>query len=111
MAQQIQIRRAKPGERGIGDYYRIIVRPKQEFVTFRIQDVGRKGHTQRLTGKRSSGRWDTQAWLISKKDAHIQGRRLVADNSNVKKILSNLSTSPTRVEGDIFKAKDRRNIP
>ncbi len=55
---------AKLGTKGKGEYYRIIVRPKKEFITFRHPDVGRKGHIQRLSGKRRSRLWDTQAWLI-----------------------------------------------
>jgi hypothetical protein len=63
--------RAKPGAVGQGDYYRIVVRPKEQFTIFRYHDVGQPGHIQRLAGKRSSGSWDDQAWLISKEDAHI----------------------------------------
>lgn len=57
--------RAKPGTTGEGEYYRVVVRPKEEFVTFRTHDVGRPGGIERLAGKRSSGSWDDQAWLIS----------------------------------------------
>ena len=32
--------RAKPGTKGEGDYFRIVVRSKDEFVTFRNQDIG-----------------------------------------------------------------------
>ena len=46
--------RHNPGAGG-GEYYRVEVRPKSDFVTFRTQDVGTKGHIQRLAGKRSSG--------------------------------------------------------
>jgi hypothetical protein len=52
--------RKKPGSAGKGDYYHIEVRPKSEFVSFRTQDVGRKGHIQRVAGKRSSGSWSTR---------------------------------------------------
>src|SRR5437667_3336181 len=68
--------RKKPGTTGEGEYYRITVRPKEDFVTFRTQDVGGPGHIQRVGGKRSSGSWDTQAWLISKEDAHAEGGEL-----------------------------------
>ncbi len=61
LAQPEGRKRAKPGTTGEGDYFRIILRPKNEFTTFRIQDVGEKGHIQRLAGKRSSGSWDTHA--------------------------------------------------
>src|SRR4051812_3756694 len=68
--------REKPGTTGGGEFYRIEVRPKGEFVTFRTQDVGGPGHIERLAGKRQSGSWDTQAWLVSKQDAHIEGDKL-----------------------------------
>lgn len=103
--------RAKPGAKGKGDYYRIVVRPKSEFVSFRNQDVGKKGHLQRLAGKRKSGSWATHVWLISKKDAEIKGRVLVGKTSDAKKLLSKLRTKPIRIKGDIFEAKDRENIP
>jgi len=47
--------RAKPGTKGKGKYFRIIVRPKEDFITFRYHDIGRPGHLQRLAGKRASG--------------------------------------------------------
>src|SRR5512135_1790577 len=82
LAQPEGRKRAKPGTKGEGDYFRIVVRPKEEFTTFRYQDVGEKGHIIRLAGKRSSGSWDTQAWLISKGDAHLAGDTLVADTDD-----------------------------
>lgn len=103
--------RAKPGTKGEGSYFRIVVRPKEEFVTFRYHDIGEKGHIQRLAGKRQSGSWDNQAWLISKVDAHIEGDRLVPDTQDAREILSVLGSKPKHVKGDIFEAKDRPNIP
>jgi hypothetical protein len=103
--------RAKPGSTGQGQYYRVVVRDKSEFTTFRNQDVGDKGHIQRLAGHRSSGSWDTQAWLIGKKDAHKSGDTLVADSKDAKEILDMLSSKPKHIKGDIFMAKDRRNVP
>ncbi|HYK08762.1 MAG TPA: hypothetical protein VEW42_04670 [Candidatus Eisenbacteria bacterium] len=104
--------RKRPGEVGEGMYFRVVVRPKSEFVTFRNHDVGRKGGAlQRLAGKRQSGSWDTQAWLINKKSAHIQGDILVADSHDVQDLLDTLGSKPVHVKGDIFKAKDRPNIP
>src|SRR5258707_8965 len=58
--------RAKPGATGEGEYYHIAVRPKEEFTTFRTHDVGKKGGIERVAGKRPSGSWDDQKWLISK---------------------------------------------
>jgi hypothetical protein len=111
LAQPEGRKRAKPGTTGEGNFYHVIVRPKEQFVTFRNHDVGEKGHIQRLAGKRSSGSWDTQAWLISKDDAHIEGNRLVPDSEGAKGVLEELSSRPKRVKADIFEAKDRRNVP
>lgn len=104
-------KRAKPGTTGEGDYYHIIVRPKNEFTTFRNQDVGDKGHILRMAGKRSSGSWDTHAWLISKEDAHVEGNTIIADSEDAKKLLETLGSKPTLVKGDIFEAKDRPDVP
>jgi hypothetical protein len=111
LAQPKGRKRAKPGTKGEGNYFRIVVRPKEEFTTFRYQDVGEKGHIQRLAGKRSSGSWDTQAWLISKDDAHLDGATLVADTDDARKLIDTLGTKPKHVKGDIFEAKDRLNVP
>ncbi|MBU2562717.1 MAG: hypothetical protein KKF68_03595 [Nanoarchaeota archaeon] len=108
---KLNIKRSKPGVKGEGNYYRVLLRPKTEFVSFRNHDIGRKGHLQRLAGKRRSGSWDTHAWLISKKDAHVVNGALIGDSPSTKKLLSQLQTKPKKVRGDIFKAKDRKNIP
>jgi hypothetical protein len=104
-------KRAKPAVKGEGDYFRIVLRSKDDFTTFRTQDVGDKGHILRLAGKRSSGSWDTQAWLISKEDAHMEGDRLVADSMDAISLIADLRSTPRHVKGDIFEAKDRPNIP
>ena len=103
--------RTKPGTTGEGEYYHIEVRPKEEFVTFRNQDVGKPGGLQRVAGKRSSGSWDTVKWLVSKDYAHKEGKKLVADNPEARKLFSELGAEPRHVKGDIFKAKDRPNVP
>lgn len=102
--------RGKPGETGGGEYFRIVIRPKEEFETFRYHDVGEPGHIQRLAGKRTSGSWDDQAWLISKQDAHIESGKLVADTGEARDILD--TYGPVRhIEGDIFEGHPRRNVP
>jgi hypothetical protein len=111
LAQPEGRKRAKPGTKGEGDYFRIVVRPKDEFVTFRYQDIGKPGHILRLAGKRQSGTWDTQAWLISKHDAHLSDGKLIADTDDAKEILDNLGSKPKQVKEDIFEAKDRPNVP
>jgi len=103
--------RKKPGTTGKGKFYRIVVRSKSEFTSFRNHDVGNKGHIERLAGRRKSGSWATEAWLISKKDAKVSGNTLVGISSDAKKVISRLSSKPRKVKGDIFEAKPRRNIP
>src|SRR4029079_4194095 len=103
--------RQKPGTSGKGEFYRIVVRPKEQFVTFRTQDVGGPGHIERVAGKRQSGSWATQACLISKEDAHREGGRLVPDTTEARNLLARLGSEPMHAKGDIFEAKDRRNVP
>ena len=102
--------RQGPGAGG-GNFYRVEVRPKTEFVTFRTQDVGSRGHIERVAGKRASGSWATAAWLIDKQDAHVSGRKLVADSADAKRLLKKLGSEPVRRSGDRFEAKDRPNVP
>ena len=103
--------RKKPGTTGEGNYYRIDVRPKEEFSTFRTQDVGGPGHLLRVAGKRPSGSWSTATWLISKDDAHIEGDKLVGDTKDAKDLLKKLRSTPVHLRGDRFEAKDRPNVP
>jgi hypothetical protein len=103
--------RKKPGTTGKGNYYHVNVRPKEKFTTFRTQDVGGPGHLQRVAGKRSSGSWSTATWLISKEDAHIENGTLVGDSKDAKDLLKKLGSTPTHTKGDVFEAKDRRNVP
>jgi hypothetical protein len=111
LAQPEGRKRAKPGTKGEGDYFRIVVRDKREFTTFRYHDIGEKGHILRLAGKRSSGSWDTQTWLISKEDAHLEGDTLIPDTGDARRLIETLGTKPKHVEGDVFEAKDRPNVP
>ena len=102
--------RAKPGTTGEGEYFRVVVRPKDDFVTFRTHDVGQQGGIQRLAGQRSSGSWDDQAWLISKDDAHVEGDRLVGDTADVREVLEEIGPA-TLQKGDIFAGHPRANVP
>ncbi len=103
--------RRKPATTGEGNYYHVEVRPKDEFTAFRTQDVGGKGHLQRVAGKRSSGSWATVKWLIGKEDAHVEGDRLVGDTKDAKDLLKKLGSEPVHTIGDRFEAKDRPNVP
>ena len=103
--------RAKPGRKGEGDYYRIEVRDKNQFSSFRTHDVGSEGHTQRIAGRRKSGSWDTVTWLISKADAKKERNTLVTDRKKTQKVLNQLGSKPKHVKGDVFEAKPRPNVP
>jgi hypothetical protein len=103
--------RARPGAKGQGAFFHVEVRPVTGFKLFRVQDVGAKGGIERLAGRRASGSWSTVKWLISKEKAHVEGRKLVADSADARRVLATLGSAPVRVRGDVFEAKDRRNVP
>ena len=105
-------RRKQPGTGGAGEFYRIIVRPKGEFTSFRNQDVGKKGHLERLAGRRSSGSWGTVSWLVSKRDAHKSGKSLIITTPKVRQSIEQGTRGPiVHVKGDIFESRPRKNIP
>lgn len=103
--------RAKPGSKGGGAFFHIEVRPRSEFKTFRTQDVGSSGGIERVAGKRGSGSWDTQKWLIGKDHAHIENGRLVADSADARHVLDALGSPPKHIEADRFRARPRPNVP
>ncbi len=111
LSKAVGKKRARSGTKGESDYFRIVLRPKEEFSTFRYHDVGEKGHIIRLAGKRSSGSWDTQVWLIGKSDAHIEGDTLVADSEDARRLIESLGSKPKHVVGDVLEAHDRPNVP
>ena len=108
-AQTKKQTRKAPGSTGRGDYYHVEVRPREEFVTFQTQDVGRRGHIQRVAGRRSSGYWTTVKWLIGKKDAHVQDEQLIPDTKAAKDVIKQLGSEPVRLIGDRFRAKPKPN--
>lgn len=63
-----------------------------------------------MAGKRSSGSWDDQSWLISKEMAHVEGNTLVADTTDAKEILEVIGPAK-HVKGDIFQGHPRKNVP
>jgi hypothetical protein len=103
--------RKAPGSSGRGEYYHVEVRRGEEFVTFQTQDVGRRGHIQRVAGRRSSGYWTTVKWLIGKEDAHIQDEKLVPDSKAAKDVIQQLGSQPVHLVGDRFRAKPPPNVP
>jgi hypothetical protein len=104
-------KRRKPGTTGGGEFFHIEVRPREEFETFRTQDVGQRRGIERVAGKRATGSWDTQKWLISKEHAHIDDGKLVPDSEDAREVLNELGSSPERISGDRFQAKPRPSVP
>lgn len=103
-------RRKAPGSTGKGKFYRIQVRPKQQFSSFRVQDVGKKGGLERLAGHRRSGSWDTVSWLISKDKANVINGRLKITGKKEQSVLKQIKGPIVHVKGDIFRAHPR-NVP
>ncbi len=104
--------RKKPGTTGKGRFYRIEVRPKGEFVTFRVQDVGKKGGLERLAGRRSSGSWDTVTWLVEKEKAHVsKNGQLMIDDPKAKTALKQIRRPIMHKKGDVFTAHPQKNVP
>lgn len=103
--------RAKPGASGTGKFFHIQVRPRTDFVSFRNQDIGKRGGIERVAGRRASGSWDTQKWLIGKTLAHRDGKMLVPDSAAARKVLAQLGSVPRHLGGDRFIARPRRDIP
>ncbi len=100
-------KRAAPGSTGKGKFFRIELRPKGQFKTFRVQDVGEKGGLERLAGKRPGpgGTWDTVTWLVSKEDAHIDAHgHLKITSAKAKSVLKQIRGKIVHVKADIFRA-------
>ncbi len=102
--------RETPGATGEGEFYHIEVRPKEEFVKFRTQDVGEKGGLERVGGQRENGSWDTVKWLVSKEMAHVENGKLIAGHKDAKELVDDLGSEPKHIEGDRFEAKVRPNV-
>ena len=107
--EPVSHRRAKPGAKGGGRFFHIEVRPRTEFVAFRMQSLG--SGVERLAGRRADGSWDTAAWLIGKDRAHVERGRLVPDSMAAENMLKRLGSAPVHIAGDRFRAKPRRKIP
>lgn len=103
-------KRKAPGSTGKGKFYRITLRPKGQFSSFRVQDVGKKGGLERLAGHRKSGSWDTVSWLISKDKASVVNGHLQITGAKEKSVLKQIKGAIVHVRGDIFSAHPR-NVP
>lgn len=92
-------------------YYKIVVRPQSEFKTDEYKTDWLGEGIVRLAGRRMSGLWDTQAWLIRQDQAHIKNRLLVPDSIFARYVVKTLASEPKWVKTNIFRARDRFKIP
>ena len=103
-------KRKAPGSTGKGKFYRIEIRPKGQFSSFRVQDVGKKGGLERLAGHRPSGSWDTVTWLIAKDKAEVVNGHLQITGTKDRSILKQIKGPIVHIKGDIFSAHPH-NVP
>ncbi len=103
-------KRKAPGSTGKGKFYRIELRPKGQFSSFRVQDVGKKGGLERLAGHRKSGIWDTVTWLIEKSKADVVNGHLKITGKKEQSVLKQIKGPIVHVKADIFRAHPR-NVP
>ena len=103
-------KRKAPGSTGKGKFYHIEIRPKGQFSSFRMQDVGEKGGLERLAGHRPSGSWDTVSWLIAKDKATVTNGKLKILAEEEKSDLKEMKGPIVHVKGDIFHAHPK-NVP
>ena len=103
-------KRKAPGSTGKGKFYRIELRPKGQFSSFRVQDVGKKGGLERLAGHRPSGSWATVTWLIAKDKAMVVNGHLKITGAKEKSVLKQIKGPIVHIKADIFHAHPR-NVP
>jgi hypothetical protein len=87
-----------------GSFFRITVRPKEQYVSFRNYNVDGSSGLIRVAGRKRSGTWDTHAWLLSKDSAHQEDDYLLAETEEARNLFSGFSDYPTRVAGDEYEA-------
>jgi hypothetical protein len=76
---------------GGGKYYRVRVQtPPRNGGTCRTHDVGRAGHTKRIACVYPDKGWDTQAWLLSKKDYKQTNGTLQPRTKSAKSMLKSI---------------------
>ena len=98
-------KRKPPVATGRSDFFYIEVKSKEEFKTFRTQEVSGKNGIERVVGQREDGTWETVKWLVSKKMAHVENGKLVADDKDARELFDKLNHVPKHIEGDRFEAK------
>lgn len=96
-------------EDGVGSY-RITVRPKNQYTTFRTQEI--VPGLKRIAGRRFNGTWVTVTWLVSKDCARLDEREcLIISNRKIHVLMDHIKSPIKPVDGDVFKAEPVLHAP
>lgn len=88
-----------------GQYYRIVVRPRDSFTAFKSEPMSDDGMLQQIHGRLPNKKWTTHAWLVDQKGANKKGSTLVGTTASVTHLFRVLNKKITHVEDDIYKLK------
>lgn len=86
-----------------GEYFRIIVRPRKKFLTFKSEPISSDGMLQQIHGQLPDKRWSTYAWLVNKQGAKAQEKTLVATTTSVTHLFRALNKKIIHVKDDTYK--------
>jgi hypothetical protein len=92
-------------------FFHIEVQPKEAFVEFKTQDIGREGGIERIAGKRAGGAWSTQEWVIAKDQAHVERGTLIGDTVDARRVLTMLGSEPRHIKADRFSIHGHTGMP
>jgi hypothetical protein len=92
-------------------FFHIEVQPKEAFVEFKTQDIGRDGGIERIAGKRAGGAWSTQEWVIAKDQAHVERGTLIGDTVDARRVLTMLGAEPRHIKADRFSIHGHTGMP
>jgi hypothetical protein len=102
--------RAKPAARRRG-FFHVEVQPREAFMAFKTQEIGRDGGIERVAGKRAGGAWSTQEWLIAKDQAHLERGTLIGDTVDARRVLTMLGSEPRHIRADRFTIHGHTGMP
>lgn len=104
-------RRSAAGSAKRRGSFHIEIQPKEAFVEFKTQDIGRDGGIERIAGKRAGGAWSTQEWVIAKDQAHVERGTLIGDTVDARRVLTMLGAEPRRIKADRFTIHGHTGMP
>jgi hypothetical protein len=84
-------------------YFRIIIRPRKQFVAFRTLGAEAPSSVQRLTNHQPMSIRPNQTWLLSKEIAHVEKGRIIPDTSEAVELLAAFGHQPVHQRDDLFK--------